>query len=229
MVTAKGGESIWALFLSEGCQATSSSPSPLHQIQLFPIFIDGIVVRIGSSQFAPRISHCPHPWLTPRQARGFGCDDEAPMAQLVEQLTLNQWVPGSSPGGCTKIEDGRLSVGPRRGKSRIADAVSNSRFSVFDLPSTLARLAAPLFRPQSLLHRVDAGCGDPAKDRAFLFDLPNRWCLEHLPLPDNRQPDQAFIGLFKYDLELVEEIPVAFCSSCLGIIRSRRRPIPQQL
>ena len=23
------------------------------------------------------------------------------MAQLVEQLTLNQWVPGSSPGGCT--------------------------------------------------------------------------------------------------------------------------------
>ena len=24
------------------------------------------------------------------------------MAQLVEQLTLNQWVPGSSPGGCTK-------------------------------------------------------------------------------------------------------------------------------
>jgi hypothetical protein len=27
--------------------------------------------------------------------------DSAPMAQLVEQLTLNQWVPGSSPGGCT--------------------------------------------------------------------------------------------------------------------------------
>ena len=24
------------------------------------------------------------------------------MAQLVEQLTLNQWVPGSSPGGCTQ-------------------------------------------------------------------------------------------------------------------------------
>ena len=23
------------------------------------------------------------------------------MAQLVEQLTLNQWVPGSSPGGIT--------------------------------------------------------------------------------------------------------------------------------
>ena len=27
------------------------------------------------------------------------------MAQLVEQLTLNQWVPGSSPGGCTKSLD----------------------------------------------------------------------------------------------------------------------------
>ena len=25
------------------------------------------------------------------------CDDDAPLAQLVEQLTLNQWVPGSSP------------------------------------------------------------------------------------------------------------------------------------
>ncbi len=27
----------------------------------------------------------------------------APLAQLAEQLTLNQWVPGSSPGGCTKM------------------------------------------------------------------------------------------------------------------------------
>ena len=27
---------------------------------------------------------------------------DAPLAQLAEQLTLNQWVPGSSPGGCTK-------------------------------------------------------------------------------------------------------------------------------
>jgi hypothetical protein len=26
----------------------------------------------------------------------------APLAQLVEQLTLNQLVPGSSPGRCTK-------------------------------------------------------------------------------------------------------------------------------
>ena len=25
----------------------------------------------------------------------------ASLAQLAEQLTLNQWVPGSSPGGCT--------------------------------------------------------------------------------------------------------------------------------
>ena len=33
----------------------------------------------------------------------FGCNDKsAPLAQLAEQLTLNQWVPGSSPGGCTK-------------------------------------------------------------------------------------------------------------------------------
>jgi hypothetical protein len=26
-----------------------------------------------------------------------------PLAQLAEQLTLNQWVPGSSPGGCTTV------------------------------------------------------------------------------------------------------------------------------
>jgi hypothetical protein len=26
----------------------------------------------------------------------------ASLAQLAEQLTLNQWVPGSSPGRCTK-------------------------------------------------------------------------------------------------------------------------------
>ena len=30
---------------------------------------------------------------------------QAPLAQLAEQLTLNQWVPGSSPGGRTKIFD----------------------------------------------------------------------------------------------------------------------------
>ena len=28
----------------------------------------------------------------------------APLAQLAEQLTLNQWVPGSSPGGCTNTK-----------------------------------------------------------------------------------------------------------------------------
>ena len=30
----------------------------------------------------------------------------APLAQLAEQLTLNQWVPGSSPGGCTLEKPG---------------------------------------------------------------------------------------------------------------------------
>mgnify|MGYP006915399521 CR=1 FL=1 len=28
----------------------------------------------------------------------------APLAQSAEQLTLNQWVPGSSPGGRTKTQ-----------------------------------------------------------------------------------------------------------------------------
>ena len=31
-----------------------------------------------------------------------GCLKNAPLAQLVEQLTLNQWVLGSSPRWCTK-------------------------------------------------------------------------------------------------------------------------------
>ena len=31
----------------------------------------------------------------------------APLAQLVEQLTLNQWVPGSNPGRCTIGYDAR--------------------------------------------------------------------------------------------------------------------------
>src|SRR4051812_16206040 len=46
----------------------------------------------------------------------------APLAQLAEQLTLNQWVPGSSPGGCTSRKppvqasrlDRRLSSCPGR-------------------------------------------------------------------------------------------------------------------
>ena len=33
-----------------------------------------------------------------RRSEGYEVrDDDAPLAQLVEQLTLNQWVPGSSP------------------------------------------------------------------------------------------------------------------------------------
>src|SRR5215217_1290178 len=38
---------------------------------------------------------------------------DAPLAQLAEQLTLNQWVPGSSPGGCTT---GKTASGLRKRK-----------------------------------------------------------------------------------------------------------------
>jgi hypothetical protein len=44
----------------------------------------------------------------------FVLESFAPMAQLVEQLTLNQWVPGSSPGGCTNGEEGSEAPRPRR-------------------------------------------------------------------------------------------------------------------
>ena len=36
----------------------------------------------------------------------------APLAQLVEQLTLNQWVRGSSPRRCTKVVSVFNAVGP---------------------------------------------------------------------------------------------------------------------
>jgi hypothetical protein len=38
----------------------------------------------------------------------------APLAQLAEQLTLNQWVPGSSPGGCTTQKTPSLSAKARK-------------------------------------------------------------------------------------------------------------------
>ncbi len=44
------------------------------------------------------ITHGRHAIVVPRLALS-SC---APLAQLAEQLTLNQWVPGSSPGGCTE-------------------------------------------------------------------------------------------------------------------------------
>ena len=34
----------------------------------------------------------------------------APLAQLVEQLTLNQWAAGSSPSRCTKIKSIVLAI-----------------------------------------------------------------------------------------------------------------------
>src|SRR5690606_5918744 len=42
-------------------------------------------------------SCCGHAIFVPRP----GLSGHAPLAQLAEQLTLNQWVPGSRPGGCT--------------------------------------------------------------------------------------------------------------------------------
>ena len=35
--------------------------------------------------------------MTETELSGLSFDDDAPLAQLVEQLTLNQWVPGSNP------------------------------------------------------------------------------------------------------------------------------------
>jgi hypothetical protein len=40
---------------------------------------------------------------------------DAPLAQLAEQLTLNQWVPGSSPGGCTTETPSSLATSLKAG------------------------------------------------------------------------------------------------------------------
>jgi hypothetical protein len=46
------------------------------------------------------------------------CTTSAPLAQLAEQLTLNQWVPGSSPGGCTKSSLSLTSLMGQKPQSR---------------------------------------------------------------------------------------------------------------
>ena len=56
-------------------------------IQLYSIFnVHGVHAQLDESQ------------------EPFGVDNDAPLAQLVEQLTLNQWVRGSSPRRCTNIK-----------------------------------------------------------------------------------------------------------------------------
>ncbi len=51
-------------------------------------------------------------------------EKNAPLAQMVEQLTLNQWVPGSSPRWCTR--EGSL---VKRLRLRPLTAASGVRFS----------------------------------------------------------------------------------------------------
>ena len=83
----------------------------------------------------------------------------APLAQLVEQLTLNQWVPGSSPGGCTNHQDRRpaslgggfFRLSPMR--SRLIDRCEGLYFMRRVDWSTAARLLWS-YQPQPLtLHR----------------------------------------------------------------------------
>src|SRR3989339_1695483 len=60
------------------------------------------------------------------------------MAQLVEQLTLNQWVPGSSPGGCTERPRVRMRIQVLLSSKALPDTSPNhksiSRFHVYHAP-----------------------------------------------------------------------------------------------
>ena len=73
--------------------------------------VTGLAVLVGKGEVGGRSGPARGGWERSRtacyrcpSARRASCEHgwvRAPLAQLAEQLTLNQWVPGSSPGGCT--------------------------------------------------------------------------------------------------------------------------------
>ena len=63
---------------------------------------------------------------------------DAPLAQLAEQLTLNQWVPGSSPGG-------------RTNKNPPLSLVFQGIFSLPDCGFLVAVATVQLSRPEAKL------------------------------------------------------------------------------
>lgn len=68
---------------------------------------------------------------------------DAPLAQLAEQLTLNQWVPGSSPGGCTTETPSSLATSLKAG-FRFALKTHNGIFTGYVFSRFLDRRACTL-------------------------------------------------------------------------------------
>ena len=71
--------------------------------------------------------------------------ENAPLAQLVEQLTLNQWVPGSNPWRCTILPiQGRSTEKEAEEKSkrekRLKVSVINDEGPPVPIPNTVVKL-----------------------------------------------------------------------------------------
>ena len=88
-------ESVHTLFGFEGARDTRKTVWPVGQVvkteASHAFNIGSNPVRVTTQKQAADRS-IPNRWNEREEQTG-----NAPLAQLVEQLTLNQWVPGSSP------------------------------------------------------------------------------------------------------------------------------------
>jgi hypothetical protein len=83
------------LRLSKGDTYRNSTHKEVKEIELNPV--NGGDFEISQNRLNARLRPSSYDFGLRRGAVG------APLAQLVEQLTLNQLVPGSSPGRCTTL------------------------------------------------------------------------------------------------------------------------------
>ena len=83
---------------------------------------------------------------------------DAPLAQLAEQLTLNQWVPGSSPGGCTNRNPVFMATSQEGGVLLCPSISSGHICALFPRPSvdTAEARRASVHRPPVTVPRQGA-------------------------------------------------------------------------
>ena len=142
----------------------------------------------------------------------YNLQSSAPMAQLVEQLTLNQWVPGSSPGGCTTI------VNCICWKLRSRD----TRGFLFPSDSLLADTTAP---SSSCPH----ACGENATEfRAFPSGGLRRTRSFKSPTFDDVEPHFRLIQFFQCHSQFVHEITGALRPASFSIVGCCRSRTPEQ-
>jgi hypothetical protein len=123
---------------------------------------------------------------TGKEKPGDHSKKDAPLAQLAEQLTLNQWVPGSSPGGCTigkaascsrKRRQGAVLFCPprfgawsgcgetvRRASGRVSASTDRgNKKGVTAAPGGCSHARAPAISPAPWFWRGSRACSPPAR------------------------------------------------------------------